>query len=480
MLFNSMIFVLFAAVFFAAWPFMRRRNDTRWIYLTVMSLVFYGWWRWDFLGLLILNGAVNYYAALGMERWPLRRRLMLGVSLAVNLGTLVVFKYRDFGIANANWLLAALGAEWSVPAPEKVLPVVGISFYTFQAMSYTIDVYRGQLKPTHNIFHFFAFLSLFPQLVAGPIIRAATLLPQLETRRPTTESERWEAAKLIAVGFFRKMVVADTVAPVVRAAIHAQQADGSCLYWWAVMLLFTYQIYCDFSGYSDIARGLGRLMGYDFPVNFNHPYISASFREFWQRWHISLSTWFRDYVYIPLGGSKLGAARSLVCLWITMLVSGLWHGANWTFVAWGACHAFYLTIERFTRWPERLTRVPAVGRHVTVLVVFLLTVVSWVFFVSRSMEQAFVILGSMFNFANLGLEQAREAVSGGPLNVVLIMILAELWFHFRLDRARLLSRLGPTPERLGRRVLAPIGIALLLCAAVYLRGPGSVFIYFQF
>jgi len=444
-----------------------------------MSLFFYGWWDWRFLSLIILNGAVDYYAALGMERWPARRKLLLVGSLAVNVGTLAVFKYLDFALYNVNWLLGCLGIQGSLPAAELILPV-GISFYTFQAMSYTIDVYRGQLAPTHSILHFFAFLSLFPQLVAGPIIRAATLLPQLEVDRPTSEGERWEATKLIAIGFFRKMVVADTIAPIVREAIQGTQSGESSLYWWAIMLLFSYQIYCDFSGYSDIARGLGRLMGYDFPVNFNHPYISASFREFWQRWHISLSTWFRDYVYIPLGGSKVGAARSMVSLWITMLVSGLWHGANWTFVAWGACHAVYLTVERFTRWPERLTRVPLVGRHLTVLTIFLLTVVSWVFFVSRSMGQALSILGSMFNFANLGLAEAREAVSGGALNVVLIMILAELWFHFRLDQARLLSRLGPLPERIGRRVLAPVAVGLLLCASVYLRGPGSVFIYFQF
>ena len=272
-------FVVFAAAFFSAWPLMRRRNNTRWAYLVAASFFFYGWWDWRFLFLIIGSGLIDYCAALGMSRWPRWRKVFLIASIFGNVGSLAVFKYLDFLIGNFNWLSGFLGGGWRLPMAELILPV-GISFYTFQSMSYTFDVYRRRMKPTHNILHFFAYLSMFPQLVAGPIVRAACLLPQLEKNHTTTEAERWEGTKLILMGLFKKMVVADNIAPAVDAAFSATVPAASTGYWWVVMVLFAYQIYCDFSGYSNIARGLGRWMGYDFPVYFNHPYIAGSFRDF--------------------------------------------------------------------------------------------------------------------------------------------------------------------------------------------------------
>ena len=484
MLFNSLEFLLFMAVFFAAWPMLRRSRNGRWGYLVVASFFFYGWWDWRFLFLIMFSGFIDYFAALGMARWQRRRKAFLVASIIGNIGSLAAFKYLDFAVHNANWLLRLFGISQQVPLAGLILPV-GISFYTFQSMSYTIDVYRGRLEPTRNVLHFFAYLAMFPQLVAGPIIRAAHLLPQLkEVHRPTPE-QRWDGLKLIVCGFFKKVVIADTIAPVVNQAFANSQVTPSCAYWWLVMVMFAYQIYCDSSGYSDIARGLGRWMGYDFPVNFDHPYIAGSIREFWSRWHISLSTWFRDYVYIPLGGSRRGAGRAHLFMWMTMLLSGLWHGAAWAFLVWAALHALYLSAERLTQWPKRLCRLP-LGRHAAVLIVFALTLVAWVFFRVGSLRQlganeqlarAGQILAAMFDFGNFRFDLVRQLLDSWPLELTGLMILRQLWFHFRLEQRSLLP--APAGAKL-QRWLGPVVLAAGIAACVYLRGPGSAFIYFQF
>jgi len=473
MLFNSVAFLIFFAAFITLWPLLRRRRNVRWGYLVAASFFFYGWWDWRFLFLIVGSGMVNFLSALAMQHWRSRRRLWLVVAVAGNVGVLAVYKYLDFLIQNVNWLAGALGATWRLPMGELILPI-GISFYTFQGMSYALDTYRGDLVPTRNILHFFAYLSMFPQLVAGPIVRAAHLVPQLLKRPTTTEPQRWEGLKLIVYGYFKKCVVADTIAPVVREAVAMQVPLASGGYWWVVMLLFSYQIYCDFSGYSDIARGLGRWMGYDFPVNFDHPYIASSFRDFWRRWHISLSTWFRDYVYIPLGGGRKGKPRAHLNMILTMVISGLWHGANWTFVSWGAAHAACLSIERITNWPRRLSTVPIVGRHITTLLIYLLVVVAWVFFLARTFPHAIAILAAMFDVTQFHPKMIRQYVDNNALNVMGLMMLRQLWFHFRLHERRWPIGAGLI------RLAQPVGIALLIVACVYLRGPGTKFIYFQF
>ncbi len=473
MQFNSLVFILFAILFFIGWPLMRRHNNVRWIYLVIASFIFYGWWDWRFLFLIAGSGFIDYFAGLAMEKYSGRRKTWLILSIIGNVGSLCIFKYLNFGITNANWILSLFGQEMQIPAANIILPV-GISFYTFQSMSYTIDVYRGQLKPTRNVFHFFAYLALFPQLVAGPIVRARDLLPQLEEAKPADELQRWDGLNLIAFGFFKKVVIADTLARAVNDAFGAKALEVSCAYWWLIMVMFAFQIYCDFSGYTDIARGLGKWMGYEFPINFRNPYISTSFREFWQRWHISLSTWFRDYVYISLGGSRKGRLWGHINMWITMLISGLWHGAAWHFIMWAAAHSFYLSAERITKWPERLMKLPG-GRHLCTLAVFALTVIAWVFFRAQTFVQALSVLGIMFNFSAINAGVVGKLIDNNAVNVLLLVIGTQLIFYFGLDKAEWTRSKSTAKSIFDSAVVAA---TLLMC--VYLRAPSSTFIYFQF
>jgi len=239
MQFNSLIFIFFGIIFFILWPFLRRHNNTRWFYLVFASFIFYGWWDWRFLFLIIASGLIDFFAGLGMERFDRSRKLLLILSIIGNVGSLAIFKYLNFGINNINWLLQTFNIGAQIPATNLILPI-GISFYTFQSMSYTIDIYRGQLHPTHNIFHFFAYLSLFPQLVAGPIVRARELLPQLECFKPLSEQQRWDGLKLIVFGFFKKVVIADTLAITVNTAFAETTPTGSCSYWWIIMIMFAF------------------------------------------------------------------------------------------------------------------------------------------------------------------------------------------------------------------------------------------------
>lgn len=474
MLFNSLVFLLFAALFYGLWPLMRQRQNLRWIYIVVSSFFFYGWWDWRFLFLLTATGLVDFFGGLAIERYPKYGRTFLTASLTVNLGTLVFFKYFTFIVANLNVVLDAIGSPYQLPRIALTLPV-GISFYTFQAMSYTIDIYRGHLRPTRNVFHYFAFLSLFPQLVAGPIERARHLLPQLTQYHKTTEPQRWEGLTLIVHGYFKKVVIADNLAPVVNAAFGAGMPNESSLYWWIVVTMFAFQIYCDFSGYSDIARGLAKWMGYELQLNFNHPYIASSLQEFWSRWHISLSTWFRDYVYFPLGGNQRSKTRRYFSLVITMLLSGLWHGAAWTFVIWGGLHALFLTAERMMRWPKRIGYLTG-GRLLAWLGTILQVWVAWVFFRAESLEQAVQVLTIMFGLESRGgpvWGSLAEAIPRASLIFLLIAIVGELYFYLGLNRRTLLVS-EPV------HAVQPLVLALMIVACIYLRGPGSAFIYFQF
>ncbi len=469
--FNSLAFLAFAAVFFALWPVLRRWRNVRWGYLTVASFLFYGWWDWRFLFVISATGLLNFGAGLGMAAWPRLKRTLLVLSVAGNIGSLAVFKYSGFFADTLSAILAAFGIDVALktglPDLLLILPV-GISFYTFQAMSYTIDVYRGQLPPTHNVLHFFAYLSMFPQLVAGPIVRARDLLPQLERSRTVTEAEQWEGLQLVVFGFFKKVVIADSLAPRVNGAFEAVILSESTVFWWCIITAFAFQIYCDFSGYTDIARGLAKWMGYDFLDNFNHPYVSTSLREFWTRWHISLSTWFRDYMYFSLGGSRVGKWRAQANMWITMLLSGLWHGAQWHFVMWGAVHAFLLNVERLTGWPDRLKRVPG-GRALACACVILQVWIAWVFFRAASLSQALHVLKCMFSFSG-GWDTGLGARA---LPVLALVVLREAHVYCGLDRRQPLL-----PS--WRRRLDPAFLSLMVVACVYLRGQGSEFIYFAF
>jgi alginate O-acetyltransferase complex protein AlgI len=314
--------------------------------LLVASAIFYGWWDWRFLGLIALSTAVDFVAALRIHAATglRRRRAWLAASILSNLAILGTFKYLGFFADSLRAVLARFGVDPGWTTIELVLPV-GISFYTFQSLSYTIDVFRGRLPPTRSIVEFALYVSFFPQLVAGPIERATRLLPQIRAPRRVSREDWAEGAWLILLGLFKKIGLADALAIPVQAA-YGDVPGTSTVHLWRAVYLFTFQIYCDFSGYSDIARGSARLLGFDLMVNFRQPFLAASFRDLWRRWHISLSEWFRDYLYIPLGGSRLGRTRSMLNLLLVMTASGLWHGAAWTFAAWGFGHGLLLAIER--------------------------------------------------------------------------------------------------------------------------------------
>jgi alginate O-acetyltransferase complex protein AlgI len=329
-------------------------------------------------------------------------------------------------------------------------------------------VYKGELKPTRNIMHFFAYLSLFPQLVAGPIVRARDLLERLTTYHPPEESLQWEGLKMIVSGFFMKVVIADNLAPWANEAFNHPVINSSSSYWWLAVTFFAFQIYYDFAGYSLIARGLMAWIGYPITINFNHPYTSRSFKEFWTRWHISLSSWFRDYVYIPLGGSANGRGRAMIYLWITMLISGLWHGAAWNFIIWGGLHAFYLTAERLIRFPQAFRQIAPV-QILSWLWVILLTWVAWVFFRASDPIKAIEILRIMFSF-NHGTD---FVLTFDILFFLALALLPEIWYGIKQSK----------PENQSSDFYSWIemtGIAVAITATVYLIGPGSEFIYFQF
>jgi alginate O-acetyltransferase complex protein AlgI len=355
--FNSWIFVPFILVVLALYYVLPFRAQNK--MLLVASYVFYGAWNWRFLGLLWLSTLVDYFVARTIDRATdeqVRKRLLV-LSCVINFGILGVFKYFNFFEGSAVTLLGHLGIHTQASRLSIVLPL-GISFYTFETVSYSVDVYRKRIKPEPNILTFALFLAYFPHLVAGPIVRAWHLIPQLNKKRTITGKGIAEGLWLILFGLFKKTVIADNLAIFVDQAFNARSAQPGAVCLLAVYA-FAIQIYCDFSGYSDIARGLAKLMGIDIPKNFNLPYLSTNPAEFWQRWHISLSTWLRDYVYIPVGGNRGGRWQVYRNLMITMVLGGLWHGAAWTFVIWGAFQGVLLVGHRW--WTEDRVRAPAAG-----------------------------------------------------------------------------------------------------------------------
>ena len=408
MLFNSLEFLLFLPLVFAAYWILNRWTDravglrAQNLLVLVASYVFYGWWDWRFLGLLAFSTAVDYFVGLQMARANAadrpddpthrsrRAKHWLWVSLAINLGMLAYFKYANWFIESWIDAWAAAGVTMHASTLKIILPV-GISFYTFQTLSYSIDVYRRQLTPTRDFIAFAAFVSFFPQLVAGPIERASALLPQIERRRTFDYDQAVSGMRLILWGLFKKVVVADTCAIYVNDIFANHTAySGPTLMLGAVY--FAFQIYGDFSGYSDIAIGTSRLFGIQLMTNFRTPYFSRDIAEFWRRWHISLSTWFRDYLYIPLGGSRLGKAKAVRNTFIIFLVSGFWHGANWTFVAWGGIHALLflplLLRGNNRRHTEDLTGWPSLRELAGIAWTFAAVTLAWVFFRADSVTMA--------------------------------------------------------------------------------------------
>ena len=404
MLFNSFDFLLFLPIVFIAYWSLNKNLKLQNLLVLLSSYVFYGWWDYRFLGLIIISTLIDYTIGLKLpESTGHRKKLFLFFSIICNLGMLGFFKYYNFFIDSWVNLLTGFGYETESLWTLNIILPVGISFYTFQTMSYTIDIYRNNLKPTKDFIAFAAFVSFFPQLVAGPIERATHFIPQILKKRKFFRPQIVQGLQLILWGLFKKVVIADSLAPEVDSIFNNfQDHSGGTL--WLGAIYFAFQIYCDFSGYSDIAIGTSKLFGIELISNFKFPYFSRNIGEFWRRWHISLSTWFRDYLYIPLGGSRIGKWKSIQNIFIIFLVSGLWHGANWTFIAWGGFHALLFLPSFITKSNRNYLgkiaedqKLPSIKTTFFICKTFLLVTVGWVIFRSENLRNAFIYLSKMFS-----------------------------------------------------------------------------------
>ena len=390
MLFNSAEFLVFFAV--VASGYFALPHRARWLWLLAASYFFYGSWRVEYLGLILISTAVDYGVGLGLHRTQGTgaRRSLLVLSLVVNLGLLFTFKYFNFFVSSIESVVASAGMDYLIPHLTLLLPV-GISFYTFQTLSYTLDLYRGEIPAERHAGRFALFVAFFPQLVAGPIERARRLLPQLAEKHDFEYARVRSGLILMLSGLFKKMVIADRLGVVVDFVYGSpERCPGPLLALGTVF--FAFQIYCDFSGYTDIARGCARVLGIELMKNFNRPYVARSISDFWRRWHLSLTTWFRDYVYVPLGGNRSGRRRWVLNVAAVFLLSGLWHGANWTFVIWGAIHATFYFVERL--WQK--TREFSIAiEGFRLAATFFLVCIAWVFFRAESISDAWYIVLSM-------------------------------------------------------------------------------------
>ena len=480
MLFNSFEFLIFLPAVFLLYWFVFKPLKWQNLFVVAASYLFYGWWDWRFLILIAITTFCSYASGLLIQKYAgrrTRRRIVCATNILLNLIILGIFKYLNFFGENFALLLDALGFKCDWVTLDILLPV-GISFYTFQALSYTIDVYRGNIQPTRNIVAFFAFISFFPQLVAGPIERATNLLPQFLVPRKFDYAKAVDGMRQILWGLFKKMVVADNCAVAVNMIFDQYQSfDGFTLFIGG--LLFTFQIYGDFSGYSDIAIGTARLFGINLMRNFNYPYFSRNIAEFWRRWHISLTTWFRDYVYFPLGGSRRGKWKTIRNTFIIFLVSGMWHGANWTFICWGAYNALLfmplLIVGRNRRYTDVVAQgrlLPSFKELLQIVVTFLLVVVGWIIFRAENINDAFNYITLMAtDFTPHLPEHGKSAL----LYIAILMIVE--WLHRDRQFGLQISDGGGLLARRTVRWTIYVILALftLLCA-----GTQEEFIYFQF
>ena len=480
MLFNSIEFLFFLPIVFFLYWFVFDQRKIQNFLIVIVSYIFYGWWDWRFLILITLTSVCSYYSGILLEiadDKERNRRILSTLNIIINLGILAVFKYYNFFVDNLQLLFRSIGYELDIITINIILPV-GISFYTFQALSYTIDVYRRNIKPTHDVIEFFAFISFFPQLVAGPIERATNLLPQFQRKRVFYYELAVDGLRQMLWGFLKKVVVADNCAFFVnRYWEHYMEFSGLSLF--ALAVLFTFQIYCDFSGYSDIAIGCARLFGINLNRNFAFPYFSRSIPEFWRRWHISLMTWFRDYVYFSLGGnrcSKMKVIRNILVVWC---LSGLWHGANWTFVCWGVYHAFLLVLYNLLCVNTKYKNVVAVGHFLPnlkeffqVVITFILAVIGWIIFRAQDISQAFYYIYHMFETflitPHISFEKTGLYMGG--------LLLFVEWLQRNKQHALQFSEMTPFNIRLVRWSVYLIIIVLITC----FRGHSQTFIYFQF
>ena len=478
MLFNSIEFLVFLPLVFAGYWFVFRSLRWQNLFVVVCSYVFYGWWDWRFLLLMAFTTFCSYAGGLLIGRYEGRRRVqqwLSGANIALNLAILCLFKYFNFFSENLARLFGCFGVQLDWVTLDVLLPV-GISFYTFQTLSYTIDVYRHKLQPTRDVVAFFAFISFFPQLVAGPIERATNLLPQFLRPRRFSYADAVDGLQQMLWGLFKKMVVADNCSVVVDAVFaDYQHMGGGQLAVGAVF--FAFQIYGDFSGYSDIAIGTARLFGIRLMKNFDFPYLSRDIAEFWRRWHISLTTWFRDYIYIPLGGSREGRWKSVRNTFVIFLVSGFWHGANWTFICWGLYHALlFLPLLLASRnrchrgivAPGRV--LPSAAELGQMLLTFVLVVLGWVLFRAENMTQAADYLTRLLTWQ---AGTAALPADTGKIAVYMAVLWLAEWLQRNKEYALQLQGVC------SRRWRVAICTAVLLLIE-FTMGKSSEFIYFQF
>lgn len=479
MLFNSLEFLVFLPIVFSLYWLLR--NSVRWqnLLVIIVSYIFYGWWNYNFLFLIALTTFCSYASGIWVDVCKSqsgKKAITIG-NIVLNLGILGVYKYYNFFADSFQEMLNGFGIATDWPVLNLVLPV-GISFYTFQALSYTIDVYKKKIEPTRDVLSFFAFISFFPQLVAGPIERATNLLPQFQKSRHFDYAQAVDGCRQMLWGFFKKMVIADNCAFFVNQIFDSPEQHGT----WGLLagaVLFSMQIYGDFSGYSDIAIGCARLFGINLRANFKFPYFSRNIAEFWRRWHISLNKWFVDYVYIPLGGSRVSKIKIIRNTWVIFLLSGLWHGANWTFVIWGAIHAALfmpLLIAGMNRqYMDTVAagkRLPSVKETGLMLTNFIVVMFAWIFFRSDNFTEAIDYILSMCSFSNLAIDPLLLSKRFMLLAAFICLFFSMEWIQREGEHG--LSRV---PQSRLLRTTLYLAIFYLI---MWFGGAQADFIYFQF
>ncbi|MFT3682701.1 MAG: MBOAT family O-acyltransferase [Ferruginibacter sp.] len=476
MVFNSYTFIVFFIIILILHnlPFSWK---TKKINLLIASYIFYAAWNPPFILLLWLSTIVDFYVgrALYTQQNVAKKRMLLVISLIGNVGMLCFFKYGAFLLENFTALVNLFGANYHPAKPNIILPA-GISFYTFTTLCYTIDMYYKKSEPVKNLLDFSLFVTFFPHLVAGPIVRPPQLVPQFETERSTTKKQLLDGLLLLSLGLFMKVVLADSMLSGPANAMFGAHQNVAMLDAWMGTLAFCGQIFFDFAGYSTCAIGVAMCLGFVLPQNFNYPYAAIGFSDFWRRWHITLSAWLRDYLYIPLGGNRKGTGRTYINLMLTMLIGGLWHGANWTFVAWGGLHGFYLWVEKFIDDKTKRigTLVASSQKTITgllyALFTFFLVNITWVFFRADNFGKAGSVLKSMFGF-----QKGEPVLTTLAIIKVIVIVTAMLIMHWLMRNTKVLDVAYKAPWWL-------LGIvwALMLVLLIWSQESTSSFIYFQF
>jgi len=466
MLFNSYIFVVvFLPLVLAAWWLLAKWPQVRLGVLVASSYVFYGWWHWEFTFLLLASTLIDYYVGLGIQRATSKRNKgwLLSISLISNLGLLGYFKYCGFFAQSLNGVLEALRFGTPINVPEIILPV-GISFYTFQTLTYSIDLYRGQVQPAKSLMHFAAYVSMFPQLIAGPIVRYSDVETQMQDLSRTPD---WSSISrgiwFFVIGMSQKILVADTVAKV-AVPLLAEPESLQLISGWAALIAYTIQLYFDFAGYSNMAIGLGLFLGFSFPQNFDSPYQATSIQNFWRRWHMTLSSFLRDYLYIPLGGNRFGKALSYRNLILVMLLGGFWHGAGWTFILWGVLHGTLLVGNGLYR---DCIRIP-VPKFIAIAITFFLVMMGWLLFRSTDIAMARLWYAAIFGLNGIESDFGRPILLSGNF----LLSMAALVFCWL------------APNTWNYRPKLTLGTAMVLSAlfvvCVLRFDADSPFLYFQF